>query len=844
MEYHEATNFLFDLQRFGPRPGTESVGDLLAHLDDPHDGVACVQIAGSNGKGSTARMTERVLREAGISVGLYTSPQIEQFRDRIRVDGRLIPEAEVARFVDRTREYITDKAAEGIAPTFFETSTALALWHFAREDVDVAVLEVGIGGSKDATSVVDPIASAVTTVTMEHADVLGDTIAEIATDKAHVAPADRPIVTAATDEALTAINAKAGETLTVGPTADRDVQTQYHGKVDHAEAKISLTGGAWSVTTRIPLIGAHQAENAGIAAALATHVTDELGVPLETETLQRGLRQAHWPGRCEVMNTAPTVILDGAHNAGACRRLAETLEEFDYEQLHVVAGIMHDKRHAEMAAALPTADRLIACQPPLDRAANPEVLRRVFETAGTDPEAISIIKPVEDAVATAIAAADAEDCVLVTGSLFTVREARARWSRTQTPRRIETVTEAEQAFEMAGVPADRHAEVAPAADHHVIETRLTQQQANRIENLLVREGGECAISGVEHDGERRRVLMMGTTGEFAGLCEALTAEPGGLATIAAEIADQVGLDYPAEQDQRPITVSAARAAPARRDQSENPEYPWLDGTAIMGILNITPDSFHDGGEYNRRDAARDRAQEMIEAGVEVLDVGGESTRPGADPVTIQEEIDRVTPVIEAIADLDAMISVDTRKAPVAEAALEAGADIINDVSGLEDPALRFVAAEHDAPLVVMHSIETPVDPDTNVEYDDVVRDVIEDLRGRVQLARQAGLSDDQILVDPGVGFGKTPAESFELLDRLGELEALGCPIMIGHSHKSMFGLAGYEHGDRLAPTIAATALAADRGADLIRVHDPQENVAAVRTVETAASAGHTNDSHE
>ena len=839
MEYHEATNFLFDLQRFGPRPGTESVGELLAHLGDPHTGVPCVQVAGSNGKGSTARMTERVLREAGISVGLYTSPQIEQFRDRIQVDGRLIPEAEVARFVAATREYITTKAAEGIAPTFFETVTALALWHFAREDVDVAILEVGIGGSKDATSVVDPVASAVTSVTMEHAGVLGDTVEEIARDKAHVAPVDRPIVTAARDDALSAIADFAGEVLTVGPETDRDVQTVYGGKVDHAEAAVEVRGADWTVETNIPLIGAHQAENAGIAVALARHVHDALGLTADPVSFERGLRQAHWPGRCEVMDTAPTVILDGAHNAGACRRLAETLEEFEYDDLHIVAGIMHDKRQSEMAAALPDPDRLIACQPPLDRATHPEVLARVFADAGTDPEAISIVEPVEDAVAAAIAAAEPADCVLVTGSLFTVREARARWSRTQTPKQINGVGDAVRYLDAAGVPTDRQSELAPAADHHVIETRLTKHQANRIENLLVREGGECAISGIDHDGERRRVLMMGTTEAFAGLCEALTAEPEGLATIAAEIAEQVDLEYPAQRDRRPISVSAAM--PETTDDETDRRYPWLDGTAIMGILNITPDSFHDGGEYNRVEAARERAEQMIKAGVDVLDVGGESTRPGADPVTVDEEIERITPVIEAIADLDAMVSVDTRKSTVAEAALEAGADIINDVSGLEDPELRFVAAEYDAPLVVMHSIETPVDPDTDVEYDDVVRDVIEDLRDRVALARRAGLDDEQILVDPGVGFGKTPAESFELLERLGELQALGCPIMIGHSHKSMFGLAGYGADERLAPTIAATTIAADRGADLIRVHDAQENVAAVRTVEAAAAARRSED---
>jgi dihydropteroate synthase len=224
---------------------------------------------------------------------------------------------------------------------------------------------------------------------------------------------------------------------------------------------------------------------------------------------------------------------------------------------------------------------------------------------------------------------------------------------------------------------------------------------------------------------------------------------------------------------------------------------------------------------------------MVEAGADIIDVGGESTRPGAEPVPTKEEISRVVPVIEEIGDLDAAISIDTRKADVARAALEAGADILNDVSGLEDPEMRHLAAQFDVPIVVMHSIDAPVDPEADVHYDDVVEDVIDELTERVLLAEKAGLDREQIIVDPGLGFGKSAAESFELLNRLGELQGLDCPIMVGHSHKSMFELVDRDVGDRFEPTVAATALAADRGADIIRVHDVGANAAAVDVVETA-----------
>jgi len=263
------------------------------------------------------------------------------------------------------------------------------------------------------------------------------------------------------------------------------------------------------------------------------------------------------------------------------------------------------------------------------------------------------------------------------------------------------------------------------------------------------------------------------------------------------------------------------------------EYPWERGTAIMGVLNVTPDSFHDGGRHEELADAVAGARAMVEAGVDVIDVGGESTRPGADPVPAAEEIDRVVPVIEAVCGIDAvsdgdvLVSVDTRKAAVAEAALAAGADIINDVTGLEDPQMREVVATAGCPVVVMHSIDAPVDPTNDPEYGDVVDDVITDLRERLLLAEVAGIDRERVILDPGIGFGKSADESFELLGRTNEFRALGCPILIGHSHKSFFDAVGCAPDEREHATVAATALAAERGADLVRVHDVAENRAAV-----------------
>ena len=372
MEYHEAVAFLFDLRRYPPAVGVESTRRLLDRLGRPDEDLRVVQVAGSNGKGSTARMVECVLRKAGLEVGLFTSPHLDDVRERVRIDGRPVSKAAVAEFVERTEPHLTGRAADGDPPTFFETTTALSVWAFAREDVDVAVLEVGIGGRYDATSALEADVAAVTSVTLEHTDLLGDTVEAIARDTAAVAPRDRPLVTATTGAARQAIAAETA-VRRVGETDDADLQVATDGR-DGVEQSITLTGEGWTASTHLPLLGPHQARNAGVAAALARQLAD-----VTARDVERGLRNAHWPGRFEVMAREPLVVLDGAHNPGGCAALAATLSTFAYDDLHLVVGAMQDKDHAEMAAALPDADAVYACRPAFERAETPEVLAAAFD---------------------------------------------------------------------------------------------------------------------------------------------------------------------------------------------------------------------------------------------------------------------------------------------------------------------------------------------------------------------------------------------------------------------------------------------------------------------------------
>ncbi len=246
-------------------------------------------------------------------------------------------------------------------------------------------------------------------------------------------------------------------------------------------------------------------------------------------------------------------------------------------------------------------------------------------------------------------------------------------------------------------------------------------------------------------------------------------------------------------------------------------------TLLMGILNVTPDSFSDGGRYLSVEVALAYARQLAEAGADILDIGGESTRPGAEPVSLDEELHRVIPVIEAVrAELpDICISVDTYKAQVAEEALKAGADMINDVSALRlDPRMAEVVAQADVPVVLMHMLGTPKTMQQSPSYRDVVKEIIEFLRERIAWAIERGISEEKIIVDPGIGFGKRPEHNTEILRRLSELKQLGRPVLLGTSRKSFLGaLTKRPVEKRLEETIASVTIGVLHGADIVRVHD-------------------------
>lgn len=282
-------------------------------------------------------------------------------------------------------------------------------------------------------------------------------------------------------------------------------------------------------------------------------------------------------------------------------------------------------------------------------------------------------------------------------------------------------------------------------------------------------------------------------------------------------------------------------------QIGNRTFIWGARTYVMGIINLTEDSFSGDGLLSTAanapgmiQFALEQARQFLAAGVDILDVGGESTRPGSQPVSAEQELDRVLPVIQALAaELDSLISVDTYKANVAEAALQAGAHIVNDVWGFRaDPDMANVAARHRVPVILMHNRSSWVNAEVKerlgghyigMAYDNLIEDIRRELLESAAIAKTAGIPDEKIILDPGIGFGKTVEQNLELLDRLGEIRSLGYPVLLGPSRKSFIGYTlDLPPDQRLEGTAATIAIGIDRGADIIRVHDVQAMVRVAR----------------
>jgi len=262
----------------------------------------------------------------------------------------------------------------------------------------------------------------------------------------------------------------------------------------------------------------------------------------------------------------------------------------------------------------------------------------------------------------------------------------------------------------------------------------------------------------------------------------------------------------------------------------------FEKTLIMGILNVTPDSFSDGGLFADIDTAVAHGKKMVSEGADVIDVGGESSRPGSAPLSEKEELDRILPVVTRLLDeVSVPISIDTYKPLVADACLKAGAHLINDITGLTNPEMRKVAVKHNIPVVLMHMRGTPKTMQQNPVYQDLLGEITAFFQEQIATARKAGIQN--IIIDPGIGFGKTVEHNLQILKHLGEFKSLGCPILVGPSRKSFIGMiTGLSVKERLDGTLAAIIVAVMNGANMVRVHDVNECKRAVQVADAIRGA--------
>ena len=462
MSYKSELQKMFDLQKFGMKFGLDSMRNILKNLGDPHLGLKCVHLAGTNGKGSVGVMLKSMLDQAGYKVGFYTSPHLGTFRERVRVGPDLISEDQVLALSRRVWRACDPESP----PTFFEFVTAMALLHFQEQRVDLAIIEAGLGGRLDSTNVIVPLAAVITNVSLEHTEHLGGTVAKIAAEKAGVIKPGVPLIAGAlAPEAREAVLKTAADQNSPVFLAGRDFTVEISALDERGRPTVSFTQGGRSIRDlKLNLAGPHQADNAALALAALAPLAGR-GFAVSDRQIRDGLAQAVWPGRAETFpagtwppegekGRAP-LMLDGAHNPDGARALAGLLSKMKFSRLHLIVGVMADKdiagvlgpvyrmlgegrsnqdsaeppeHHPSLDGASPSrgAGRLYLSRPAFSRAASPELLLEKIRAAFGEPEVETSLHPtLPEALAAAAAEAEAGDLVLLSGSLFTVGEGRA-----------------------------------------------------------------------------------------------------------------------------------------------------------------------------------------------------------------------------------------------------------------------------------------------------------------------------------------------------------------------------------------------------------------------------------
>lgn len=423
-DYQESLEYLVNLTTFGMNFGLERIQELLKRLGNPEKDLRVVHVGGTNGKGSTTVMIARILREAGYRAGVFTSPHLHDYRERMTINGQMIPKEKVIEEIGRLRPHLESMVAEGFEhPTEFEVNTALAFDYFKEENVDFALIEVGLGGAIDSTNVVSPLISVITNVAMDHMDYLGPDVVSIARVKAGIIKPDSIAVTASDNPDVIKVlreqaKAKGVHLWLVGE--DVRWESKWSGELEQEFDLIGLHGTYLKLRTH--LIGFHQLRNAATAVTVCELLQSEYAANISREAIYAGLREVAWPGRLELLSLNPKILLDGAHNVDGAQSLVQAIPLYTRKRLILCLGMLADKEREKVVNMLvPLADEVIVTRPNSPRAGDWRALGSLAEQFGRP---VTCIEDPKEAVIFALSRLEKEDMLCVTGSIYMLSDAR------------------------------------------------------------------------------------------------------------------------------------------------------------------------------------------------------------------------------------------------------------------------------------------------------------------------------------------------------------------------------------------------------------------------------------
>lgn len=423
LTYKDAFAWLCTFDKYGWIFGLERITSLLERIGNPHRTLKVIHVAGTNGKGSVCKYISSILEKAGYSVGLYLSPHLERFSERIVVDNQEISEEDLRMLIAEIKPVVEDLKQQDNAPTFFEIVTALAFLYFKRRAVDYAVVEVGLGGRFDATNVVNPLVSVITNISLEHTEILGKDLPSIASEKGGIIKDHVSVVTAAVQDAREAIQHRAKERNAPLVCVDQTMwnRTSFQGK----QQTFLIHGSFKDYCVKTSLLGQHQGENIAVSIAAVEQLQIH-GVYITDNDIVDGIAATSHPGRMEIVSEIPRILLDGAHNPAGMHVLIKTIQQdFSFSRLILILGVLKDKDIISMISTIvPLADIVIVTKSINPRATDPLSLQEIIK--GFDASRIVFVEPsIPEAIDHARRIAGQQDLICVSGSLFTVGEARS-----------------------------------------------------------------------------------------------------------------------------------------------------------------------------------------------------------------------------------------------------------------------------------------------------------------------------------------------------------------------------------------------------------------------------------